>query len=66
MGWTLLPLLNLILIFEYTTKELTPVDAILFGAFGKTAWAIGTAWMILACATGHGGKLCETKNLLDL
>lgn len=56
LGWILAPSLNLAMIFGFTKKQLTPLTAIVFTAFGKTAWSIGIAWMIIACSTGRGGN----------
>lgn len=55
--WILCPMLNLILIFGSTNKELSQITAMFYTSLGKTAWSIGVAWIIIACATGHGGNL---------
>lgn len=67
LGWIVGPLLLIIMIFGPTKKELSPIAAILYTSIGKTAWALGIAWFIVACATGRGGivnRILSAKCLL--
>ncbi|GIY47845.1 hypothetical protein CDAR_70012 [Caerostris darwini] len=32
-------------------------ETILYATFNRSAWTVGIAWMILCCATGHGGVI---------
>lgn len=62
-------MLNLIMIFGSTNKEISQIAAMFYTSLGKTAWSIGIAWIIVACATGHGGKIIcffynKSNNLL--
>lgn len=67
LGWIVGPLLLVIMIFGPTKKELSPIAIVLYTSFGKTAWALGIAWFIIACATGRGGivnRILSAKCLL--
>lgn len=37
-------------------KNYNVFESVLHAAFGRTAWGIGIAWVILACSTTNGGK----------
>lgn len=54
LGWIVAPILLLAMIFGQTNKALTPIEAAFFTGLGKTAWSLGIAWFIVACATGRG------------
>lgn len=63
------PTLLIALVFGTTKKELSPLVAVLFSMFGKTAWGVGCAWIIVACTCGRGGivdKILNAKCLLPL
>lgn len=67
LGWIIGPALLLTMVFGPTKKSLNSFEAILFTGLGKTAWSIGVAWIIVACATGHGGivnRILSAKSLL--
>lgn len=67
LGWIVGPALVLTMIFGPTNKSLNAVEAMLFTGLGKTAWSLGVAWMIVACATGRGGvvnRILSAKCLL--
>lgn len=49
-------MINLYLIFGFTGfKPSTEVSSI-YIAFGRVAWAVGLAWILIACSTGNAGK----------
>ncbi|XP_031618020.1 nose resistant to fluoxetine protein 6-like [Contarinia nasturtii] len=67
LGWVVGPLLLILMIFGPTKKELSPLGAVLYTGLGKTAWSLGIAWFIIACATGRGGiinRILSAKCLL--
>ncbi|XP_055322373.1 nose resistant to fluoxetine protein 6-like isoform X2 [Sitodiplosis mosellana] len=67
LGWVVGPLLLISMIFGPTKKELSPLGAVLYTGLGKTAWSLGIAWFIIACATGRGGiinRILSAKCLL--
>ena len=40
--------------------------AALYNATNRSAWAVAVCWVIVACATGHGGKFILTITTLAL
>lgn len=67
MGWVIGPLLLISMIFGPTKKELSPYTAVLYTGLGKTAWSLGIAWFLVACACGRGGiinRILSAKCLL--
>lgn len=67
LGWVVGPVLLISMIFGPTKKELSPLAAVLYTGLGKTAWSLGIAWFIVACATGRGGivnRILSAKCLL--
>lgn len=55
------------MIFGPTYKELTRTAAMFYTGLGKTAWSLGIAWFIVACACGRGGivnRVLSAKCLL--
>lgn len=57
--WIIGPFINLFLIFGQVNKHYNPIVSVIFPAFAKIFWAIGIAWVIIACTTGNGGKFDE-------
>lgn len=67
LGWTVGSLLLMSMIFGPTKKELSRTAALFYTAMGKTAWSLGIAWFIVACACGRGGivnRVLSAKCLL--
>ncbi|XP_059620324.1 nose resistant to fluoxetine protein 6-like [Phlebotomus argentipes] len=54
--WLLTACTAILLIFGRMLNHLPAVASMWYCGFGKTAWAMGISWIIIACATGHGGK----------
>lgn len=55
------------MIFGPTKKELSRTAALFYTGLGKTAWSLGIAWFIVACACGRGGivnRVLSAKCLL--
>lgn len=51
------PLLNLIMIFGSTCKDISPIAAAFYTSLGRITWALGIVWVIVACSTGNGGPI---------
>lgn len=67
LGWTVGSLLLMSMIFGPTYKELSRTAAMFYTGLGKTAWSLGIAWFIVACACGRGGivnRVLSAKCLL--
>lgn len=67
LGWTIATVLLLSMVFGPTQKELSRTSAMLYTGLGKTAWSLGVAWYIVACACGRGGivnRVLSAKCLL--
>ncbi|XP_026467407.1 O-acyltransferase like protein-like [Ctenocephalides felis] len=46
-----------------------PMTSALYAGLHRFAWCVGTGWLIIACATGHGGflnKLLSWRALVPL
>ncbi|RUS73916.1 hypothetical protein EGW08_018321 [Elysia chlorotica] len=59
-GWLMAAATALAVVFGLDTKliaddELSVPAAAAYNAFGRNAWAISVAWVILACSSGWGG-----------
>ncbi|XP_037912852.1 nose resistant to fluoxetine protein 6-like isoform X5 [Hermetia illucens] len=55
LGWILGPLIIVVLLFGHSNKEISPLVAMTYAALARTAWGVGTVWIIIACSTGYGG-----------
>lgn len=59
LGWLLAGGLNLIILFgvyDWNANDAPSLGiAVLYGALSRTAWALGIAWIVVACTTGNGG-----------
>lgn len=67
LGWTVGSLLLMLMVFGPTYKELSRTTAMFYTGLGKTAWSVGIAWFIVACACGRGGivnRVLSAKCLL--
>lgn len=67
LGWIVGSLLLMSMIFGPTKKELSRTAAMFYTGLGKTAWSLGIAWFIVACACGRGGivnRVLSAKCLL--
>lgn len=59
LGWMAAALVNIAVVFgvynwnayEGPSNEV----AVVYAAFSRAAWAVGIAWIVVACATGNGG-----------
>jgi hypothetical protein len=65
-GWTLTLLCMFSLVYGLLHVQLGILTSAAYAGLGHTAWALGLAWIVVACCTGYGGKqwdLC--KNLIS-
>lgn len=56
-GWTISSAMLGSLIFGLHQVELHPIAAAAYSSLSHTLWALCLSWTVIACATGHGGKL---------
>lgn len=60
LGWFLAAVCNLSVLYGLYEvargNNLSPSISALYGSVNRIAWGIGVAWVILACATGNGGR----------
>ncbi|KAI4473733.1 hypothetical protein M0804_015208 [Polistes exclamans] len=53
--WILGSLCNLIVLFGLYKKRISVLATVFYAALGRTVWAIGIAWILIACCTNNGG-----------
>ncbi|KAI4473145.1 hypothetical protein M0804_015466 [Polistes exclamans] len=53
--WILCSLCNLIVHLGLYQTRMSVFAAVFFVALGRNVWAIGIAWVIIACCTDNGG-----------
>ena len=56
VGWSLAILCNCSILFGLTNKNISLDLSVLYLALSKTGWALGIAWLVVACTTNNGGK----------
>ena len=54
-GWLLSTVLGLALVFGLYHSQLSDTTEQAYLVLARSAWSIVIAWIILACALGHGG-----------
>lgn len=62
-GWTTSVSLLLFLVYGLYEQELHPVTAAAYSSFSHTLWALGLAWVVIACSTGYGGRVHTVSHL---
>ncbi|XP_043276651.1 O-acyltransferase like protein-like isoform X2 [Venturia canescens] len=55
IGWLLSSACLLSLLYGLYEAELSPVTAAAYSSLSHSAWALGLAWIVIACSTGYGG-----------
>ncbi|XP_011054574.1 PREDICTED: nose resistant to fluoxetine protein 6-like isoform X1 [Acromyrmex echinatior] len=55
VGWLLSSACLLSLLYGLYEAELTPVTGAVYSSLSHSAWALGLAWIVIACSTGYGG-----------
>lgn len=63
IGWTTSVSLLLFLVYGLYEQELHPVTAAAYSSFSHTLWALGLAWVVIACSTGYGGRILTVSHL---
>lgn len=63
IGWTTSVSLLLFLVYGLYEQELHPVTAAAYSSFSHTLWALGLAWVVIACSTGYGGRVLTVLHL---
>ncbi|XP_015184250.1 PREDICTED: nose resistant to fluoxetine protein 6-like [Polistes dominula] len=53
--WILSILCNLLVLFGIYPNRMSGLTAAVYAALSRTVWAIGIAWIIIACSTNNGG-----------
>ncbi|PNF32655.1 hypothetical protein B7P43_G15059 [Cryptotermes secundus] len=57
-GWTLALLCMFSLVYGLLHVQLGMLTSAAYAGLGHTAWALGLAWIVVACCTGYGGVVC--------
>ncbi|XP_063984194.1 O-acyltransferase like protein isoform X1 [Diachasmimorpha longicaudata] len=55
VGWLLSSACLLSLLYGLYEAELSPITAAAYSSLSHSAWALGLAWIVVACSTGYGG-----------
>ncbi|XP_070156257.1 O-acyltransferase like protein isoform X1 [Polyergus mexicanus] len=55
VGWLLSSACLLSLLYGLYEAELTPATSAAYSSLSHSAWALGLAWIVIACSTGYGG-----------
>lgn len=54
-GWLASSACLFSLVYGLYEVDLTPLAGAAYSSLSHSAWALGLAWVVLACSTGHGG-----------
>ncbi|XP_048270686.1 nose resistant to fluoxetine protein 6-like [Bombus terrestris] len=63
VGWSLAILCNCSILFGLTNKNISLDLSVLYLALSKTGWALGIAWLVVACTTNNGGIVNKILSL---
>lgn len=55
IGWTLASACLLSLVYGLYEADLSPIAGAAYSSLSHSAWALGLAWIVIACTTGYGG-----------
>ncbi|CAH0552702.1 unnamed protein product [Brassicogethes aeneus] len=55
VGWTASVSVLLSLVYGLYEVNLHPIAGAAYSSLSHSAWAMGLAWIVVACVTGHGG-----------
>ncbi|XP_015601967.1 nose resistant to fluoxetine protein 6 [Cephus cinctus] len=53
--WCISSACNILVLFGLWNRQISTIAAAIYVALGRTVWAIGLAWILIACCTKHGG-----------
>lgn len=62
VGWLISTACLLSLVYGLYEVDLSPVTGAAYSSLSHSAWALGLAWIVIACSTGHGGKKIKGWN----
>ena len=65
VGWSLAILCNCSILLGVTNKNISLGLSALYLALSRTGWAVGIAWLVVACTTNNGGKSIFFKSLIN-
>lgn len=65
-GWTISSAILCSLIFGIHQVDLHPIVAATYSSLSHTLWALCLSWTVIACATGHGGKLKGYQKMIPI
>ncbi|XP_003485325.1 nose resistant to fluoxetine protein 6-like [Bombus impatiens] len=63
VGWSLAILCNCSILFGLTNKNISLGLSVLYLALSRTCWALGIAWLVVACTTNNGGIVNKILSL---
>ncbi|XP_048260581.1 nose resistant to fluoxetine protein 6-like isoform X1 [Bombus terrestris] len=63
VGWSLAILCNCSILLGVTKKNISLGLSVLYLALSRTGWALGIAWLVVACTTNHGGIVNKILSL---
>ncbi|XP_003394659.2 nose resistant to fluoxetine protein 6 [Bombus terrestris] len=63
VGWSLAILCNCSILFGLTNKNISLDLSVLYLALSRTGWALGIAWLVVACTTNNGGIMNKILSL---
>lgn len=46
---------NILVLFGLYDQHISVLSTAIYVALSRTVWAIGIAWIVIACCTKHGG-----------
>ncbi|XP_011881904.1 PREDICTED: nose resistant to fluoxetine protein 6-like [Vollenhovia emeryi] len=57
--WCLGSACNIIVLFSMHQRQIPILPSAIYIALHKGVWAVGIAWIVIACLTQHGGIVCQ-------
>ncbi|ERL91085.1 hypothetical protein D910_08427, partial [Dendroctonus ponderosae] len=63
IGWVSSFGLLLALVYGLYEVHLSPIAGAAYSSLSHTAWAVGLAWIVVACVTGYGGMINKLLSL---
>ncbi|XP_068968944.1 nose resistant to fluoxetine protein 6-like isoform X4 [Bombus flavifrons] len=63
VGWSLAILCNCSILFGLANRNISLGLSVLYLALSRTCWALGIAWLVVACTTNNGGIVNKILSL---
>ncbi|XP_046830438.1 nose resistant to fluoxetine protein 6-like isoform X2 [Vespa crabro] len=57
--WILSSTCNILVLFGLWEKRISIISSAFYVALARTVWAVGLAWLVIACITNHGGIITK-------